>query len=331
MRRRDFLGVFGGTVAIGPLAGRAQSQPAPRRIGIITPFASTDAETQRHIDIFRSELAKLGWRTGENVEIDYRWGDGDPAQIARGVKELVALKPDVLLCRATPVAKALADETRTIPIIFVVVSDPVGDNLVASIGRPGRNLTGFTNVEASLGGKWFGLLKELAPSVTRVSVMFNPKTSPAGGSYYMQLIEAAARTTSMKVDAIPVDDIGAIERLIDSVAGESNSGMVVLPDVLTTGQRGLIIRRTAQRRIPCVYAYRYIVAEGGLASYGVDVADLYRRAAGYADRILRGDDVANLPVQAPVKFELAINLNTAKALGLTVSPSLLALADEVIE
>ncbi len=331
MRRREFLGALSGAMAMWPLAAPAQPRDGDRQIGIITPFASTDMETRHHLDVFRSELSKLGWTDGQGIKIHYRWGDGDPAHIAQGVKELVALKPDVLLGRATPVAKALAAETRTIPIIFVVVSDPVGDNLVASISRPGGNLTGFTNVEASLGGKWFGLLKELAPAVTRVFVMFNPATSPGSGSYYMQLIEQAAQTTPMKVAATPVDDRTGIERSIDAIAQDRDAGIVILPDVVTTGHRDLIIRQAAHYRIPAVYAYRYIAAEGGLASYGVDVADLYRRAAGYADRILRGDNVAELPVQAPLKFELAINVKTATSLGLKVTPTLLALADEVIE
>lgn len=315
--------------AVGaPYVARAQTVDRVRRIGVLTPFASTDSDTLAHLEVFRSELARLGWK---DVQLDYRWGDGDPAKIRSRAKELVGLKPDILLGRSTPVARALSSETQTIPIIFVVVSDPVGDRLVSSIARPGGNVTGFTNVEASLGGKWLGLLKELAPTVVRAGIMFNPKTSPSGGSYYVHLIEDAARSTTMKVVAMPVDDVAAIERSIESFAQVPNSGMVILPDVLTTGHRDLIIRASTRQKLPAIYAYRYIAAEGGLASYGVDVGDLYRRAAIYADRILRGDRAGELPVQAPVKFELAINLKAARTLGLIVPPTLLALADDVIE
>ena len=331
MRRRQFLGALGSAAAIWPLAAHSQTPNGVKRVGVITPFAATDADTLGHLEVFRAELAALGWKEGANLQIDYRWGEGDPAQIKSRAKELVDLKPDVLLGRSTPVARALAGESGTIPIIFVVVSDPVGDKLVASIARPGGNVTGFTNVEASLGGKWLGLLKDIAPEVTRVAIMFNPKTSPGGGAYYMHLIDDAEKSSTAKVTAMPVDDAAGIERAMTAFAQQPHSGMIVLPDVLTTGQRALIIRSAAQKRLPAIYAYRYIAAEGGLASYGVDVADLYRRAATYVDRILRGDTVAQLPVQAPLKFELAINLKTARALGLSAPPTLLALADEVIE
>jgi len=310
---------------------QAQTLDHPRRIGIIIPFAKTDADTIVHLKVFRAELAKLGWKEDQNLHIDYRWGNGDPGLIKNQARELVELKPDVLVCRATPVARALSSETRTIPIIFVVVSDPIGDHLVKSIARPGGNLTGFTNVEASLGGKWLELLHDIAPAVTRVAIMFNPATSPDGGSYYMHLIDEAARSTTMKVTAMRVEDGAAIQSAIEAYAQEPAGGLVILPDVITTAHRDLIIAAADRYRLPTIFAYRYIVAEGGLASYGVDVADLYRRAADYADRILRGDNVAELPVQAPVKFELAINLKTAHKLGLTISASLLATADEVVE
>jgi putative tryptophan/tyrosine transport system substrate-binding protein len=330
MKRRKFI-VGLGSVISAPLMARAQTLDRPRRVGVLSPFASTDSDTLGHLEVIRSELAKLGWKDGQDVQIDYRWGDGDPARIRSNAKELVELKPDVLLGRSTPVARALAGETQTIPIIFVVVSDPVGDKLVTSIARPGGNVTGFTNVEASLGGKWLGILRELAPPLTHVAILFNPKTSPGGGSYYMHLIEDAAKSTTMKVEAMPVNDAAALERSIEIVAQQHNSGIVVLPDVLTTGHRNLIIKAAERYKLPTIYAYRYIAAEGGLASYGVDVTDLYRRAAAYADRILRGDKAADLPVQAPIKFELAINLKAARALGLAVPSTLLAVADEVIE
>ncbi len=309
----------------------AQTATRPRHLGIIIPFAETDADTVNHLKIFRAELDGLGWHEGREIEFEYRWGEGDPDLTRLRAKQLVEMKPDLILCRATPTARALSEETRTIPIIFVVVSDPVGDKLVDSIARPGRNLTGFTNVEASLGGKWLGLLKDIAPTLKRTAVMFSPQASPGGGTYYMQLIDAAAKSTTMTVTALPVEDVAGISRAIEDFAREPGSGMVILPDLLTTGHRDLIIKTTAEYRLPTIFPFRSIVAEGGLASYGVDVGDLYRRAAGYADRVLRGDNIAELPVQAPIKFELAVNLKTARSLGLTIPPTLLATADEVVE
>lgn len=330
MRRREFISL--GVIAIGtPFVTHAQTPERVKRIGVLSPFADTDAETQSHLAVLRSELARLGWTEGREIQIDYRWGAGDVGRIRSGARELVEFEPDVLFGRSTPVTKALLNETHTIPIVFVVVSDPVGDGLVTSVARPGGNVTGFTNVEASLGGKWLGLLRDIAPNVSRVAVIFNPKTSPGGGLYYWRLIQDAAMSTTIKATAAPVEDATGIRQTIDAFAQEPKSGMVVLPDVLTTAQRKLIISITTRHKLPTIYAYRYIAAEGGLASYGVDVADLYRRAAGYIDRLLRGEKTSELPVQAPVKFELAINLKVASALGLTVPPTLLALADEVIE
>jgi putative ABC transport system substrate-binding protein len=331
MRRREFLTLLGGTAIGTPFAANAQTLDRVKRIGVLSPFAESDADTQAHLALFRSELARLGWTDGREVQIEYRWGAGDPNRIRSSAKELIKLQPDVLLARSTPVTKALLHENPTIPVVFVVVSDPVGDGLVASVARPGGIVTGFTNVEASLGGKWLGLLRDLAPGVSRVAVMFNPKTSPGGGSYYWRLIQDAATSTTIKTVETPVQDAADIRRAIQAFAQEPKGGMVVLPDVLTTGQRELIIKLTAQYKLPAIYAYRYIVTQGGLASYGVDVADLYRRAAGYVDRIIRGDKAGDLPVQAPIKFELAINLRAAKALGLTIPPTLLAIADDVIE
>jgi putative ABC transport system substrate-binding protein len=237
----------------------------------------------------------------------------------------------VILGRSTPVIKSIVLETKSIPTIFVVVSDPVGDGIVSSIARPGGNVTGFTNVEASLGGKWLEVLKEVSPTVVRAAVIFDPKTSPGGGFYYSRLVESAASLISIKAVPMPVHDAGEIERGIVAFARELNGGLIVLPDVTTGANRDLIVRLAAAHRLPAIYSYRYIVAEGGLASYGVDVGDLYLRAADYVDRVLRGEQPGDLPVQAPLKFELVINLKTAKALGLTLPPTLLGRADEVIE
>jgi putative ABC transport system substrate-binding protein len=330
VERRRFLMQLGAAIA-SPLVAHAQTVGGSRRIGILIPFAENDADTIEHLKAFRAELAGRGWQEGQNLHIDYGWCNGNPALIAGRAKQLTALKPDILIGRSTPVARALAKETQTIPIIFVVVSDPVGDHLVASIARPGGNVTGFTNVEASLGGKWLGLLRDIAPAVKRVAIMFNPTTSPDGGSYYMHLIDDAAASTSMQITAMKVDDSAGIRAAIEAFAQAPDTGLIVLPDVLTNGHRSVIIEAAAEHKLPTIFAFRYIVADGGLASYGIDVTDLYKRAAIYADRILRGDKPAQLPVQAPIKFELAINLKTARSLGLTIPPALLATADETIE
>ena len=331
MRRREFI-TFVGSAAAWPLAARAQ-QPADgmRQIGVLLPFAESDAESRAHLDILRKELQQFGWAEDRNIRIVIRWGAGDLARIRASAKELIALKPDVILARSTPVAKAVLHETTTIPIVFVVVSDPVGDGIVASIARPGGNVTGFTNVEASLGGKWLEVLKDTSPAINRVAIIFDPKTSPGGGTYYLQLVEAAAALIAIKAIPAPVHGPGDIERAIAALAQEPNGGLVVLPDVTTGAHRALIIALAARHRLPAIYSYRYIAVEGGLASYGVDVSDLFRRAATYLNRILRGEQPRDLPVQAPTKFELVINLKTAKALGLVVPRNLLSLADEVIE
>ena len=237
----------------------------------------------------------------------------------------------MILARTTPVTAAVLQETRTIPIVFVGASDPVGAGFATSVARPGGNATGFTNVEASMGGKWVEVLKEINPRITKIAVMFNPKTSPGGGSYYLRLVQEAARSIAVETITAPVQDAAEIERTIEAFAREPNRGLLVQPDVTTHSNRTLIISLAAKHRLPAVYTFPFYVSEGGLASYGVDVVDLYRRAAVYVDRILRGEKPAELAVQGPIKFELSINLKTAQALGLTVPPTLLARADEVIE
>ena len=302
-----------------------------RLIGVLIPLAETDAEAQTELTAFRNELQRLGWTEGRNARIETRWAGGDIVRIQTYAKELVTLKPDVILARTTPVTAALLRETRTIPIVFVGPSDPVGSGFAASMARPGGNATGFTNVEASLGGKWVELLKEIDPRVTRIAVIFDPKTSPGGGSYYLRLVQDAAGSISVKTIATPVHDAAEIERAIEAFAQNPGAGLLVTPDVTTHNNRARIISLAARHRLPAVYAYQYYVTEGGLASYGIEVVDLYRRAATYVDRILRGEKPDQLAVQAPVKFDLAINLKTARGLGLVVPPMLLARADEVIE
>jgi ABC-type uncharacterized transport system substrate-binding protein len=330
VKRREFIALFGGAAAAWPFAARAQRE-GMRRIGVLVPYTEDDADTRADLAVFRTELSRFGWVEGRNLQIDFRWGAGELDRIKRFAVELAELKLDLIVGRSTPATAALLQATRLIPIVFLVVSDPVGDGFVASVARPGGNVTGFTNVEASLGGKWLELLSEIAPGIERVAVLFDPKTSPGAGTYYLRLVENAAENISKKIVSVPIHDADAIEPAIETWAREPNGGLLVLPDVTTTAHRSRIIAEAARWRLPAVYAYRYLAAEGGLASYGVDVSDLYRRAAGYVDRILRGEKPAELPVQAPVKFELVINLNAARTLGLNVPPLLLARADEVIE
>ena len=328
MQRRDFALLAGG-VAAWPFTARAQQVQQIKRVGVLVPFAEDDLDAREQVAAFRIELQRLGWN--DNLRIEVRWAGGDRDRIRVLAKELAALRPDSILCRATPVAKALLQEAHDIPIVFVNVSDPVGDGLVASLARPGGNVTGFTNVEDSLGGKWLELPKEIDPGVKRVAVIFDPKTSPGGGTYYVRKIDQAA--AALHLTAVPtiVSIAAEIEQAVDAAAREPNSSLLVLPDVTTTSHRDLITSSATRRRLPAVYSSSYFVKGGGLISYGVEITDLYRRAAGYVDRILRGGKPSELPVQGPVKFELAINLKTAKALGLTVPPALLARADEVIE
>ncbi len=332
MRRREFITVLGGLAVAWPIAAQSQ-QPAEakRQIAVLLPFAENDSETRPHLDIFRGRLKELGWDEDRNTKIIVRSGAGDIGQIRALAKELVALGPDVIVGRSTPVTKSLLQATTKIPIVFLVVSDPVGDGIVASFAKPGGNVTGFTNVEASLGGKWLETLKDISPGVKQAAIIFDPKTSPGGGSYYLRLVEKAAASIALKVVSAPVKDGADIERNIIAFGREPNGGLVVLPDVTTGANRALIIRLAKEHRLPAIYGYRYLASEGGLLSYGVDVGNLYSRAATYVDRILRGESPRDLAVQAPTKFELVINLKTAKALGLDVPPRLLVRADEVIE
>ena len=331
MKRRDFLGVLSSAVAGFPLIAHAQQPERERRIGILIPLAESDSQAQTEVMAFRERLQQLGWTEGRNARIDRRWAAGDVGRIQAYAKELVALQPDVILARTTPATAAILQETRTIPIVFVGASDPVGAGFAASMGRPGGNATGFTNVEASMGGKWVEVLKEINPRIARIAVMFNPKTSPGGGSFYLHLVQDAARSIAVEAVATPVQDASEIEQTIEAFAREPARGLLVQPDVTTHSNRALIISLAAKHRLPAVYTFPFYVTEGGLASYGVDVVDLYRRAATYVDRILRGEKPAELAVQGPIKFELSINLKTAKALGLTVPPTLLARADAVVE
>jgi putative ABC transport system substrate-binding protein len=327
MRRREFITLLGGAAAAWPLVAQAQQADRMRRIGILTALDESDKEAQSWVAAFREELRKLGWTEGRNIEIEIRWARADVESMRR-FAELVALQPDFILTSSTPATAAMLQQTRTIPIIFVLVADPVGSGFVASLPRPGGNATGFTPIEGSLGGKWVELLKEIAPQIARVTLMFNPPTATFVEGY-LNPFKAAAASLGVGAIVAPVHDMPEVEFLVS--ASEPNSGVVVIPDAFTISHRAEIILLAARYRIPAVYWSRSFAELGGLISYGPDLVDEYRRAASYADRILKGAKPSELPVQAPVKFELVINLQTAKALGLDVPLHLQQLADEVIE
>ena len=331
MKRREFMMLLGGVAATWPLAARAQPPDRMRQIGVLMSLAAGDPIAQYEIVALRQGLQDLGWSDGRNVKIEYRWAAGDIDQMRTFAKDLVALRSEVIVARATPVAIALARETRTIPIVFAQVSDPVGDGLVSSLAHPGGNVTGFTNVESSMSGKWLELLKETAPSVARATSIFNPATAPSGGSFFVGPFETAAGPLAVQAITTPVQSVGDIERAFGAAARELGGGLVVMPDTFVLAHRELVIGLAVRHRLPVVYPFTFWVPAGGLIAYGSDSPDLFRRAASYVDRILKGAKPADLPVQAPVKFGLSINLKTAKAIGLEVPPTLLARADEVIE
>ena len=331
MRRREFIKLLCGTAASCPLAVRAQQHDDVRRIGVLVNTAADDPEGQITVAAFKQALQQLGWSEGRNLQIDYRGAAGDPKRIQAFAKELVALQPHVILARSTPVTAELLSQTRTVPIVFTVVSDPVGERFVESLARPGGNVTGFTNVESSLTGKWLELLKEVAPHVKRVAFIFDPKLAAGGGSYYTRLIEASAPPFAVTPTVVPVHSAADIERAIGEFAREPNGGLVVLPDATNLVNRKLIIALAGRYRVPAIYSFRLVVSEGGLMSYGIDVVEQYRQAAGYVDRILKGAKPAELPVQLPTKFVMSINLKTAKELGLDVPLLLQQRADDVVE
>jgi putative ABC transport system substrate-binding protein len=329
MRRREFIKSIGGAAIAWPLSARAQQGERMRRIGVLMNLASDDAEGQARLAAFQRELRQLGWSVGGNVRIDYRWGAGDADHIRTFAAELVALAPDVILSTGSPSVAALQQATRTMPIVFVTVVDPVGSGFVDSLARPGGNITGFTLFEYSISGKWLELLKQIAPDVTRAAIIRDPALTSGGGQ--LGAIQAVAPLVGVEVTPINVRDAGEIERAITAFAHSSNGGLIVTGATLASVHRDLIIALAARHKLPAVYFGRYFVLGGGLISYGPDQIDQYQRAAGYVDRVLKGAKPADLPVQAPTKYELVINRKTAKALGLEVPPMLLARADEVIE
>ena len=329
MTRRAFITLLGGAVIAWPFAARAQQTERMRRIGVLTPLAPDDAESMARIAAFLQGLGDLGWAVGRNVRIDYRWSAGDPYRIRKDAMELVALAPDVILATGTPVTSALQQASLSVPIVFAQVPDPVANGFVASLARPGGNTTGFTTYDYAASAKWVEVLKEIAPGVTRAAVLRDPTI--ASGIGQLGAVLAVAPSLGMELSPIGVRDAGEIEHAVTAFAREPNRGLIVLASPLSIVQRGLIITLAARHRLPAVYGLRFFVVDGGLISYGPDSVEPYRRVAGYVDRILKGEKPADLPVQAPTKYELAINLKTAKTLGLTVPDSLLARADEVIE
>ena len=330
MKRREFIALLGGTAAISwPLAARAQQGQRVRRIGVLMNLASDDAEEQARIAAFHQGLQQLGWTVGRNVQIDYRWGAGNADRIRKFAAELVALAPDVILSAGSPSVAALQQATRTVPVVFVTVVDPVSSGFVDSLAQPGGNITGFAQYEYSIGGKWLELLKEIAPGITRAAVIRDAALTAGGGQ--LGVIQAVAPSVGVEVIPISVRDAGEIERAITAFARSPNGGLIVTGSSLAGVHRDLIVTLAAQHKLPAVYYARYFVVGGGLISYGPGFVDQYRDAASYVDRILKGEKPADLPVQTPTKYELVINLKTAKALGLTMPPTVLSRADEVIE
>jgi putative ABC transport system substrate-binding protein len=327
MRRREFMTLLGGAASTWPITALAQQSERIRRVGTLMGYP----EAQSELASFLQELQKLGWVEGRNLRIDTRWGrPADPDSMHRFARELVALQPELILSQSTPATAALLQETRVIPIVFTTVADPVGSGFVASLARPGGNATGFVVTESSLGGKWLELLREIAPRVTRVAALFNPAMAPYA-EYWLDSFKAAAASFAVEAIRAPIHDSAELESIIAAQAHEPNSGLFVLPDAFTFAYRVEIVSLAARYGLPTVYAFRFFTALGGLLSYGNDLNENFRLAGTYADRILKGEKPSELPVQAPVKFQLIINLKAAKALGLDVSPTLLARADEVIE
>jgi putative ABC transport system substrate-binding protein len=330
MRRRDFIALAGSATAAWPFAARAQQPEKMRRVGVLSSLAETDPEAQDWDAAFRKRLIELQWIDGRNVHIDYRWGAGSVDRMQLFARELVQLNPNVLVTISTPATAALQAETRTIPIVFAWVSDPVGSRFVSSLANPGGNITGFISIEASVIGKWLTLMREIAPQVSRIGFLFNPQTAPFA-QYYLYTFRSAASALAIEAIDAPVHSAGEVEAFMTKLSHEAGAGLVIMSDTSMNVYRKAIYSVAERYRLPTIYPYRFFVTEGGLMSYGVDVADLLRGAATYVDRILRGEKPSELAVQQPTKFELIINVKTAKALGLSIPQTLLATADEIIE
>ena len=331
MRRRDIITLIGGA-AVWPLAVRAQQPEGVRRVGVLSNTGESDLEAQSMVAALHQTLRELGWVEGRNIRFDHRWAAGNPTRIAELARQLVALQPDVLVAHTSVPVIALQKLTTTIPIVFVQVADPIGSGFIKSLAHPGGNITGFSSFEPAMGGKWVEMLKEIAPDTRRMAFLFNPKTAPyANTDYYRASFDAAAASFAITLTATPVSSPGEIESAVGILGYDHSDGLIVIPDSFNIVHREQIIGLAAQHRIPAIYPYAFAIREGGLISYGNDQVDLFRGAATYVDRILKGEKSTDLSAQTPTKFESAINLKVAKALGLTVPPSLLATVDEVIE
>ena len=326
MKRRNFITALAGAAA-WPLAARAQQAQRMRRIGVLTGRAA-DAESREWVEAFKQRLGQLSWSEGRNISIDVR-ADGDVERWQKRVEETVASAPDVIVAVGNPGVTALLRETRTIPVVFALVGDPIGSGFVASFARPGGNITGFMHFEPAMGAKWLEILKTIAPSITRVLVLQLPEVT--ANNEFVRNAQTAGPSHAVSVSSAGVHNAGDIERAMAALAAEPNGGLIVLPNPVASTHRALIADLAIRHRLPSISAFRYMADSGALASYGIDINDVFRKVAEYADRILKGEKPADLPVQAPVKYELVINLRTAKALGLAVPPTLLARADEVIE
>jgi putative ABC transport system substrate-binding protein len=328
MRRREFITLLGRAAAMWPLAAIAQQADQVRRIGVLSNIGESDLEAQSMVTALHEELRKLGWIDGRNLRVDHRWAAGNPERATAFAKELVALKPEVIVGHTTPSVIALRKQTGIIPIVFVQISDPIGSGFITNLARPDGNLTNF---ESSMVGKWVELLKEIAPGVERVAFLFNPQTAPYVTRYYQGPLETSARSLGLQPSASPVHDASEMESAVIAFSREPGGGLIVMPDSFNIVHRNQIIALATLHRLPIISPYRFMVEEGGLMSYGVEPVELFRRAAAYVDRILKGAKPAELPVQAPTKFELVINLKAAKAIGLTVPSQLLARSDQLIE
>jgi len=329
MRRRDFITLIGGAAAGWPITARGQQAEQMRRIGVLMSLGADDPRWKALLAGLRDGLARLGWIEGSTIHIDYRFAGGDPDQFSVLAKELVALHPEVIFAQSTPVTAALQRETHAIAIVFVEVSDPIGSGFIASLAHPGGNLTGIIQYEPGIAGKWLAMLKEIAPNIARVALLANPKGTAY--DYFLRNATATASSLGIEIISSPVDNVADIERSISSLARQDNSGLLCPPETFITAHRNLVIALAAKHRLPAVYAWRYFVTDGGLMSYGIDLVDVYQQSATYVDHILRGANPADLPVQSPTRYETALNLKTAKALGFSVPASLLVRADEVIE
>ena len=330
MRRRRFITLVGGAAATWPLVARAQHADRMRRVSVLLGVAEKDPEAINRVKAFRLGMRDLGWIEGRNVQIDYRFAGTDLESIDKNVAEVVQLAPDVIVANSSAAMAALRPTTRTIPIVFAVVSDPVGQGFISNLAHPGGNVTGFSFIETDMVGKWLNLLRDVKPNLSRVVLMFNPDTAPYFDAY-LRSFKALPQQTSVEVEAVHVRSVGDVELAVAKLGPEPGSGLIAAADAFIIAVRGVILKAADQYRVPVISPYRQFVVEGSLMSYGPDTADIFRRSASYVDRVLKGEPPGHLPVQAPVKFELVVSLKTAKALGLSLRESFVQLADEVIE